>query len=276
MNLLKLDLNKKEMESSLSKSELKKIKKLAQKKYRQIYKEYIADGIKVVYEALKANSEIKHIIISKNAKIEDKEISKIESLAQSKSISIITVDKKDFNYISTMENPEGIMAIIKIGDYNKSGVIILPAIYLDRINDPGNLGTIIRNAVWFGIPAVITSLESVDILNPKVVRASMGTIFFINYLQNINFNFFIKKYCNSGTKLFIADINGQDISEVNVVDNNYLLVLGSESHGISNEIKKYPHQKVTISLLGKGESLNVGTATGIILYEFSKKLGRRN
>jgi len=128
----------------------KKVKKLTRKKYRRIYHRFVAEGIKVVFEALKSSWDIEFVCISDEVKNKE-EIEKIIELADKRGVQVLYSTSRDFKYMSEMETPEGILAVCKISDYKGMGKGKLPLIYLDRIGDPGNLGTIIRTAAWFGI-----------------------------------------------------------------------------------------------------------------------------
>jgi TrmH family RNA methyltransferase len=144
----------------------------------------------------------------------------------------------------------------------------MPLIFLDNINDPGNLGTIIRTLDWFGYKQVFCSKNTVDCFNNKTVMASMGSIFRINchYIDFVNFQNFFPEHVNYGTSL-----DGENISSVMLNDKS-IIIIGNESNGVSKEILNNLNNTIRIQGFGKAESLNVSVATGIILNEIEKKL----
>jgi len=259
------------MENFLSINQKKKVKKLTRKKYRRIYNRFVAEGIKVVFEALKSSWDIEFVCISDEVKHKE-EIEKIIELADKRGVQVLYSTSRDFKYMSEMETPEGILAVCKISDYKGMGKGKLPLIYLDRIGDPGNLGTIIRTAAWFGIDFVATSPETVDMFNPKVVRSSMGAFFRMRFRQNVRFEEIYREFSGLNPAVLISDVRGNDLRSVKLEDENFIVIFGSESHGINRELFKYASQRITIPGCGASDSLNVGVACGIVLYELWKKM----
>ncbi|MBI1835771.1 MAG: RNA methyltransferase [Flavobacteriia bacterium] len=175
-------------------------------------------------------------------------------------LSAIASDE-DLKSISSMKNPNKSLAIVKKPILQNSESAF--KIVLDDIQDPGNMGTILRLADWFDVKEIICSKETVDIYNPKVVQASMGAIFRIPV-----------KYCNleeyleiQKGKIFGALLKGKNIYTENLTPNGHL-ILGNEGNGISERIQKYITHPITIPRFGLAESLNVSIATGILLSEF--------
>jgi TrmH family RNA methyltransferase len=179
--------------------------------------------------------------------------------------SAVLISDKEMGSISTMKTFPGVLAVCDFltwesPKYNKGKYLML-----DRINDPGNLGTIIRIADWYGIDGIICSSESVDMYNPKVIQASMGSIFRIPvFYENL-----ISQIPDiaSNTQIIGADMQGESMQKFQFPENGILL-MGSESHGINSELHQYINQKVTIPRYGKAESLNVAVATGILVNQF--------
>ena len=138
-------------------------------------------------------------------------------------------------------------------------------IFLDKVRDPGNLGTILRSALWFGFKNIILSSKSVDPYNPKAIRSGMGSHFGLNLYQNVRLNDFIKTHLIISGSTF-----GEDIS-VFKLHERYVLVLGNQAHGISKNIESLIQKSVSIKRLGKGESLNLSSAASILMYSFTRK-----
>ena len=238
---------------SLSKNHIKLITSLSQKKYRQKHKLFVVEGVKVVQEFLNSSYELE-IVFSTDTDF-------------SSTNKFIEVTDQELKKISSLKNPNKVLAIFKIPNQINPimGGLILA---LDSINDPGNLGTIIRLCDWFGIEQLVCSNETVDCFNSKVVQASMGSLtrVAISYLD-------LKKYLqNASVPIFIADMDGLNVYKTKLPD-SAVLVLGNEANGISDEIKQLVTTKITIPRYGafqQTESLNVATASAILLSEFRR------
>lgn len=259
------------MGSFLSINQKKKIRKLASKKYRKVYSRFVAEGMKVVLEALRSSWDIEFICISDRVK-DRAEIKGMVELAGRRNIPVLYSTGRDFEYMSEMETPEEVLAVCRISDYKGTGKGKLPLVYLDRISDPGNLGTIVRTAVWFGIDFIVTSPDTVDMFNPKVVRSSMGAFFRVGFRQNVHFDEIYREFSGLNPVVLISDTRGDDLENVRLEGENFIVVFGSESHGVDRGLFKYATRRITIPGCGAGESLNVGVACGIVLYELWKKL----
>jgi TrmH family RNA methyltransferase len=238
---------------SLSKNHIKLITSLSQKKYRQKHKLFVVEGVKVVQEFLNSSYELE-IVFSTDTDF-------------SSTNKFIEVTDQELKKISSLKNPNKVLAIFKIPNQINPimGGLILA---LDSINDPGNLGTIIRLCDWFGIEQLVCSNETVDCFNSKVVQASMGSLtrVAVSYLD-------LKKYLqNASVPIFVADMDGLDVYKTKLPD-SAVLVLGNEANGISDEIKQLVTTKITIPRYGafqQTESLNVATASAILLSEFRR------
>jgi len=238
---------------SLSKNHIKLITSLSQKKYRQKHKLFVVEGVKVVHEFLNSSYEL-DIVFSSDTDF-------------SSTNKFIEVTDQELKKISSLKNPNKVLAIFKIPNQINPimGGLILA---LDSINDPGNLGTIIRLCDWFGIEQLVCSNETVDCFNSKVVQASMGSLtrVAVSYLD-------LKKYLqNASVPIFVADMDGLDVYKTKLPD-SAVLVLGNEANGISDEIKQLVTTKITIPRYGafqQTESLNVATASAILLSEFRR------
>jgi TrmH family RNA methyltransferase len=238
---------------SLSKNHIKLITSLSQKKYRQKHKLFVVEGVKVVQEFLNSSYEL-DIVFSSDTNF-------------SSTNKFIEVTDQELKKISSLKNPNKVLAIFKIPNQINPimGGLILA---LDSINDPGNLGTIIRLCDWFGIEQLVCSNETVDCFNSKVVQASMGSLtrVAVSYLD-------LKKYLqNASVPIFVADMDGLDVYKTKLPD-SAVLVLGNEANGISDEIKQLVTTKITIPRYGafqQTESLNVATASAILLSEFRR------
>ena len=238
---------------SLSKNHLKLITSLSQKKYRHKYKLFVVEGMKVVQEFLNSSYELEILFSTESS------FSYLDNF--------IEVSEQELKKISSLKTPNKVIALFKIPvekNSSSSGLIVA----LDAINDPGNLGTIIRLCDWFGIDQLLCSKETVDCYNTKVVQSSMGSLtrVAISYID-------LKEYLLSvSIPIFIADMDGDNVYEMKPPA-SAVLVMGNEANGISNSIKEIVSTKITIPRYGDSqltESLNVATATAILLSEFRR------
>ena len=253
---------------------VKHIRKLKDKKYRDESNEFIIEGTNLIEEAVKEKAKIKKVIICEdttktyemptNIRLE---IAKYEC---------IYVSEKIFNLITQVTNPQGIMAIVEKTakedeiDYTQDLIVML-----DDIQDPGNLGTILRTIDSIGLKQIIVSKETADAFNPKVVRSTMGAIFRIKIIESENLIDTIKNIKKNHFKLIVTSLQTDNtIYDINY--NKKIIVIGNEGNGVSKEIQDMADEKIKIPMLGKTESLNASVATGIVLYEYVRqKLGRK-
>lgn len=237
---------------NLSKNKIKWIRSFHLKKNRDEANVFIVEGEKMIQELIENfPNSIDFLCVTK----ESDHFSKNNSLVH----AVATAE--ELKKISSMKNPNKSLAIVKKLDVKPSKSSF--KLVLDNIQDPGNMGTILRLADWFNVKEIICSKETVDIYNPKVVQASMGAIFRITVtyceLENYLTNF-------SGP-IFGALLEGQNIYKQKLLPEG-LLILGNEGNGISEKIKPFITDPITIPRFGKAESLNVSIATGILLSDF--------
>ncbi|MBE7648942.1 RNA methyltransferase [Tenacibaculum finnmarkense] len=242
---------------SLSKSNLKLITSLQQKKYRQKHQLFVAEGVKVVAELLKSSVEVAHIFTVDTS-------FEIANNVQSTLISEVELKK-----ISTLKNPNKVLGLFKIPTETARNSANF-TLALDEVNDPGNLGTIIRLCDWFGITELVCSKNTVDCYNQKVVQSTMGSLTRV-HISYVDLPSYLKE---TPLAVYTADMDGENIYKASLPE-KAVLVMGNEANGISNEIAAIVKHKLTIPRFGdiqKTESLNVATATAILLSEFKRSL----
>ncbi|MFP4060820.1 MAG: TrmH family RNA methyltransferase [Bacteroidales bacterium] len=251
----------------LQKSILKTYSSLQNKKYRQMHGLFIVEGNKMVEELLFSDFKIHHILYLPGQSIPS------TGKAQ-KEIQTTEITSREMGRISSLKSPPPMLGIVKIPVVKNNDGILKDGItlFLEDIGDPGNLGTIIRVADWFGIQNVIASPRTVDVYNPKVIQSCMGSIFRIQLLYKESEDF-IKRYKKrTGNRVYGAVMQGANLYKENLSDNT-LIILGNESRGISARIDHLIDKKITIPPGENGtgsESLNVAVAAGIICNEFSR------
>lgn len=239
----------------VSKNQIKLITSLQQKKYRKQEQLFFAEGVKVVQELLNSNFELQDLFTTKQ-----------DFLTVSKN-KVHAISEAELKKISALTTPNTCLAVFKIPkakEMIEKGLIVV----LDDVRDPGNLGTIIRLCDWFGIETLFCTEESVDIYNPKVVQATMGSISRVNVVYG-NLESFL-----SQTKLpvFGTFMDGKNIYQEKLPKEG-VIIMGNEANGISPSVEKLVSERIAIPRFGNlqvTESLNVATATAIILSEFKR------
>lgn len=241
----------------LTAHKIKVLQSLDRKKYRQKYNLFLVEGNKIIKEIPHSNYKIKEIfsVNPSELKIDDADV--------------VQISEAELKKVSFLQNPKDSVAVCELPDETKN-VESKIRLVLDGIQDPGNLGTIIRLADWFGISEIICSEDTVDVYNPKVIQASMGSFLRVNVVYTD-----LVKYLSETDLLVIGtDMDGTNLYHFKFPE-EFLLVLGNEGNGIRPETEKALTEKVTIPRFGKfqsTESLNVSMATGIILGQiFSGK-----
>ena len=239
----------------VSKNQIKLITSLQQKKFRQLHKLFIAEGVKVIEELLDSNFVLEHLYVTESI---------FESL-NNESKTVIT--ESELKKISCLSTPNNCLALFAIPETERpisSGLIVA----LDAVRDPGNLGTIIRLCDWFGVDQLWCNEQTVDLYNPKVVQATMGSLarVKVHYLD------LEKEIQKANLPVFGTFMDGENIYQSNLPSEG-ILILGNEANGISTGIEKLVTSRLAIPRFGnlqKTESLNVATATAIFLSEFKR------
>ena len=246
----------------ISKSEMALLKSLRLSKHRKTEKKYLVEGKNIVCEAIKKDSIIIKFFYTNRFNDQNKQlVYLLKSKYPSKEIS-----EKQMGAISLTKSPSGIAALCNFPKNSLNMKINTSWLYLDCISDPGNLGTLLRSACWFGINQVAVSKGSVDPYNPKVVRSAMGAHFSLSLRIETDIDFFDKR------KFIIlgSDINSDEKLNLKNLKKNWVLVLGNEARGISKSVREKIDKKISIKKLGTGDSLNVSTSGSILMYLLTK------
>ena len=238
----------------VSKNQIKLINSLQQKKYRKLHNLFIAEGKKVIQELIDANFSLEYLFVTK------------ENLFDSK-YNFELISDNDLKKISALTTANDCLAVFKIKEVNSHSSSGLE-LALDNIKDPGNMGTIIRLCDWFGISKIVCTEETVDIYNPKVVQATMGSLARVEVLYT-NLADYLK---TTDLEIFGTFMEGKNIYKQELPARG-IIVMGNEANGISTDIENLVTQKINIPRFGslqQTESLNVATATAVILSEFKR------
>lgn len=243
---------------------IKYIKSLERKKVRDEHNQYVVEGLKIVEEAVCAeNVDIYKVVISESKQNEKEFLKIIEKLDKN---NVVIVKDNIFKYLCDTVNPQGIIAIVNkniMQNTNKNEDIIF---VLDNIQDPGNLGTIIRSLDSSGLKQIILSKDTVDCYNSKVVRSSMGAIFRVNILENQDIEEKIRELKLDGYKIITTSLD-TDKNHFDIEYKKCVIIIGNESKGVRKNIQDLSDIKIKIPMLGKTESLNASVAASIIMYE---------
>ena len=245
----------------ISKNKIKFLRSLQLKKNRLTSKLTIIEGLRIIDEAINLNAEITQIFYI--SKFFDKNKSLLTKIDLN-GISHDTIELKDLKEIADTNNPQGIIAVVNIKKYLDSKLTDTNENYviLDKISDPGNLGTILRTCAWYGINQIVLMPDSVDPFNLKCLRSAMGAHFSFNYINYSDYDKIISFLEKNSYNILCSNLNGSDVSKISV-KGKWALVLGSEAHGTNPLFEKF--NNITISKKGSIDSLNVSVATGILL-----------
>lgn len=259
--------------TSSSNKHIKYIKLLHKRKYREKNDEFIVEGLRIIEHAINNDAKISGVYYSDEITNTDRGRRLIERMSL-EGVNLYKVSEKIFKEISTTDTPQGILGVVKRKHYSLRDVIDKEKfllIILDRLRDPGNVGTIIRTADAAGVDAVAVLKGTVDIYNSKTIRSTMGSIFTLPIIHVEDTASII-----SALKLCKADIISTTLGaekyhfEVEYGSKN-AVIIGNEAEGISHELIRHSNIKVKIPVIGNAESLNASIASGIIMYELVKQ-----
>ena len=242
-----------EVISSLQNERIKNLSKLLSKKFRDEEGKFLVEGEHLVEEAFKSGLLL--------------EVIKCEDVLGEYNVPTTLVTYEVIKKLSNTVNPQRIIGVVRKIEEKELGNKVL---ILDDIQDPGNLGTIIRSSLAFNIDSIVLSNNSVDMYNDKVIRSSEGMIFHLNIVRK-DIKELIKELHNDGFKVYGTKVDGgTSVDKVNVT-NKYAIVMGNEGNGVKDEVLDLCDDYLYIDISDKVESLNVGVATSIILYELNKR-----
>lgn len=238
---------------------IKEVKKLKEKKYRK--DKFLVEGMKMLKEAIEENANIDLIIVKEKMKI-DIDISKYRS---------VEVSEKLFNTLTDVVTPQGVLAVVNKNTNNNIDYTANYIMALDGIQDPGNIGTIIRTLDSANLKQLIVSKNTVDCYSPKVVRSTMGAIYRVNIIEVDDLKYTLEEIKESGFEIVTTSLQTEK-SIYDITYNKKIVVIGNEANGVSKEIENISDCRVKIPMLGKTESLNASVAAGIMIYEYVRNL----
>ena len=253
------------MSDTLTKHQLADIKLLLQKKYREEQQRFIIEGWKALHEAVDANVEIDAVLVREDEQ-ENELLKKIRRAVS----RVYFVSAKQLESLSDAVTAQGVLAVLpffpaagtEMPFLKKKDALIVA---VDGVADPGNLGTIIRTCDWFGVDAVVLGKGTVELYNPKVVRSTMGSLFHLPVIPNTDLPDFLHRSQAVHCTVWSTELKGSDDLRSVTFGGKNVIVIGSESHGVSKEVSATAQRSLLIPRFGKAESLNAALACGIIL-----------
>lgn len=261
----------------LSNSEVKRLTSFKQKKYRDQEKRFLVEGVRLCEELTHSTFEVERLIYSAEAYSAQRSHAVIKKNSD-KGIVCTQAEPKQIAKISDTVSPQGIVAIAvqkkeSLQSISRGGGKLIVAL-LD-LRDPGNIGAILRTASWFGVDGLLLCGNSIELYNPKVVRASMGAIFHLPVVENVALSAALNDNLFAEYNLFLADTHGSaNYHEVSYTGKQ-MLILGGETASVPDHLKRSVQGRIHIPARGAGDSLNVSVAAGIILAQMVKEQNER-
>ncbi len=247
----------------LSKATIKYIQSLQHKKFRDEHHAFIAEGPKLLNELIQTNifeCEMIYAVSEWASAIDQNKL-------QNGNIRLQVIEDFELLKISNLKTPNLAVGVFKMKiPQEKINVHNCITLVLDDINDPGNLGTIIRTADWFGVKNIVCSMNTVDCYNPKVVQSTMSSLARVNLIYTNIEEWLLR---NNSVRILATTLNGASIKAMPPLS-EAIVIIGNEANGIANAILDVAHEKITIPKIGHAESLNAAVATSIVLYELTR------
>ncbi|OJV20263.1 MAG: RNA methyltransferase [Dyadobacter sp. 50-39] len=250
----------------LSKNRIKYINSLKVKKYRQLHEAFVVEGAKSVLELLDSDFQIEFVLVTQEFQ------QKYSSILTRHNVALETVTTADLEGLGSFQTNDSCLAVTK----TKENAFLSPStgeymLVLDDVRDPGNLGTIIRVADWYGISKIVCSRDTTDVYNPKVIAAAKGSFTRVSLYYTDLTQYFDK--INDGKRQVIgAFLGGDSLYQFQYPANGGIIVMGNESSGISGQVGQFVTDKIMIPRFGAAESLNVGIATAVMLDNMRRQV----
>jgi len=257
----------------ISKSELKYIRSLSQKKVRQSEKKFLLEGWRALKDALHSGAKIEFVGVHSRY-LEDPDYNKILGGARNRNIPVKELSETEINQVSETVHAQGVLAVVhqshaSLTDGRLAGARTIVAV--DAVNDPGNLGSLIRTADWFGVDLLLLGKGCVELYNDKVVRSTVGSLFHLPVIEGVELQPALSDLRTKGFEVIALSADGKSEYDQIRRGGKKVLVLGSEAHGLSKEVRTLADLTVRIPKFGNAESLNVGVACGIVLAHVKQR-----
>jgi TrmH family RNA methyltransferase len=255
--------------SSFTNDRIKYLRSLYRTKYIRQESKFVLEGVRIVEEAIKEDVNIEQVFYSDYLMRNQRGEELLANLRET-GAEILEVDDEIIQKVADTESPQGILAIVEQVDYNLTDILTGDnklILIVDQVQDPGNLGTIIRTADAAGVDGVITTKGTVSLYNQKTIRATMGSLFRMPVYWASDLKELKNILDDSGVKVVVGDINGDKYHFEVDCSSSTAIVVGNEGTGPRDELIEFADQLIKIPLVGDAESLNVAMAAGIMVYE---------
>jgi TrmH family RNA methyltransferase len=256
----------------LSKAKVKYLRSLKLKKFRDQENKFLVEGFRLTSEAISSDYVVELLVHTHDFANNPEHAKLVESYRKRKA-EVAEASQRDLDSFADTVTSQGVAALVqqhqyRLEDISRSAQRPQVIVALDAVSEPGNAGTIIRTADWFGVCAVLMGRGGVELYNPKVVRSTMGSVFHLPIITDTDLPQFLNKLRSRGFTIIAADVDAKQSYDEIPTSEKAVLIFGNEAHGLSSEISSQIDHRVTIPRLGKAESLNVGVACGILLAYF--------
>jgi RNA methyltransferase, TrmH family len=254
---------------TIAKSKLKEIRELTHKKHRDEQKKFLVEGVRLLQEAVASDFKVLEVYYTSDLKQHPSGKPLLQTL-QKKTSEVHQVSTREMEIISETVTFQGIVAVVMQKQFSADSLLqkdhaqsIIVA--FDGVSDPGNAGSMVRTCDWFGVGGILLGRNSVELYNPKVVRATMGGVFHLPIAEDVDILSAISKAKTLGYKIYITDPRGETHFDRVKFERKSLVVFGNEAWGVSDQVKQLADIRLSIRRYGAADSLNVGVACGVIL-----------
>lgn len=251
----------------LSKNELKYLRSLNQKKFRMIEKKFLLEGWRALKEALNSPFEIDYVALLTKF-LEDPDYRSVREQIEQRHVGIRELSEVELRQLSETVNAQGVIALVRQRDFGLDEQLLKRAsmiVAADAVTDPGNAGSILRSADWFGVDTVLLGKGCVELYNEKVIRSTAGSIFHLPVVEDVDLLTLLPDLRQRGYTAVALSADGKEAYDRLSWKKRNVLVFGNEAHGVSSEVRSLCDAVVKIPKFGNAESLNVGVACGIIM-----------
>lgn len=245
----------------------KKIIALRRRKVREAEQRHVIEGIRLAEEALRSRAPVEQLVFCRDMVSNDDRLQHLMQEARKQDVLIQDTDWRAFKHMGESQTPEGVLGVVAMMAWDQDRALEQerPVLLLDRIRDPGNLGLILRTAEAAGLAGVFVSSGSVELYNPKVVRASRGAIFRVPTFRNVDLTGVVGKLKERGSQVLSAQMGGVPFRDVGPPA-RYGLILGNETFGVETALDAQADLRVTIPMAEGVDSINVAVAAGVLLF----------
>lgn len=253
----------------LTKAKLKELKQLTHKKFRDETRLFLVEGVRLVHEAALSDFHIEEAFHTADLADHPLGPGVLEALRH-KTQNIHLISSRELESLGETETVQSVIAVLRQRQFSPEIMLRCPdaqctLVAFDGIADPGNVGSMVRTCDWFGVDGIMIGRDSVELYNPKVLRATMGGVFHLPIAEEVDLLSTISKAKEAGFKVYVTDVNGETHYDHVTYDAKSLIIFGNEAWGVSDQVREMADVKLVIRRYGAGESLNVAVACGIVL-----------